>query len=374
MDDPTASKDLLARIMASPQFAPVDSLRPILQYLFERSLEPNSVPPKEYEIAVQAMHRPASFNPKTDPIIRVNMAAIRARLCSYFEGPGRNEPVCVSIPKGQYRLCYFERGPQEGGTERPSGSLDACKRFWKPYLSGHVPNILVYSELLFFRDSRGNYVRSIYVNDRATGLADLKERFPEMPVAGLKPSFHFASAGEMRAILEMEHTFYEMHVPLKVRNSRFFSWAEVQRSNLILLGSSRTNMFLDSLQGKECFVISGDCIHNVEPRPSEESRYRGQQFMDGKLERLVEYAVVTRRPGVVGESAVTLIASNHGRAMQGAGETLACEERLGTLLEGMGYGSSSPLPPHFQILLRVDMIDFDEEVVSVECVAHRVLD
>src|ERR1035437_10136387 len=177
----TAHKELLDRIVASPQFAPADSLRRMLQYLFERSLDPAGGPPKEHEIAVQALRRRTSFDPKIDPIVRVNMAAIRARLRAYFEGPGRNEPLRVRILKGQYLLSFQESGPLNGGAEHSTGTLEtlntleALQKFWKPYLSGQASNILVYSELLFFRDDRGNYVRSIYVNDRPTGVAEMKE-------------------------------------------------------------------------------------------------------------------------------------------------------------------------------------------------------
>ena len=373
-NDSSAQRQLLGRVLQSPQFATVESLRRILKYLFDRSEDAGNAPPKEYEIAVEGLHRPASFDPKTDPIVRVNIAAIRTRLRNYFEGPGRSEPVCMTIPKGQYRLCWQERGAQRVGTDRVPGTTEACDRFWRPYLSGGAPNILVYSELLFFRDNRGNYIRNIHVNDRTSGITDLKRELPEVPVDELRPSFHFASAGEVKAILALERTFFDMQLSLNVRDSRFLSWADVQKSNLILLGSSRTNTFLSALQGEECFVISDKCIDNVDPRGSEQKRYEGQRFMEGRLEREVEYAVVTRRPGVLGESAVTVIAANHGRAMQGAGEALASEEKLSAILEAMGYGPGVQLPARFQILLRIDMLDFDEEIAWVEYLTHRGLD
>src|SRR6266851_419392 len=166
VNDVAAQRELLGRIVASPQFAPADSLRRTLHYLFDRSQEPNVGPPKEHEIAVQVLRRPTSFDPKIDPIVRVNMAAIRARLLAYFEGTGRNEPLRLRIPKGQYLLCFQERGPLAGEAEHSAGTLEALQKFWKPYLSGYASNILIYSELLFFRDERGNYVRSIYINDR----------------------------------------------------------------------------------------------------------------------------------------------------------------------------------------------------------------
>jgi hypothetical protein len=361
-------QELLRRVLSSAQFAQAESLRRILQYLAARSQEGSAISLKEHEIAVSAMGRPATFDPKTDPIVRVSIASIRERLRTYFDGEGRDEPLRLVIPKGQYRLCFVKPGLKERTPQAETRPLAACKALWEPYLSGNASNILIYSELLFFRDERGNYVRNIYVNDLATAAADMQKRFPEVPVTRMEPSFHFVPAGEAKTVRSIQGLFRDMGVPLEVRISRFVSWSELQRSNLILIGGSRTNMFLNALQGNEPFVMTADSILNIAPQPGEDAVYGGQPFLDGKLERRLEYAVVTRRPGVVENTAVTLIAANHARANEGAGAFLTRESNVASLLEVLGS-----FPPHFQVLLRVDMIDFDEEVVNVEYLTHRVV-
>jgi hypothetical protein len=45
-----------------------------------------------------------------------------------------------------------------------------------------------------------------------------------------------------------------------------------------------------------------------------------------------------------------------------------------SLLAHMSLGRDVAMPDHFQVVLRVDMIDFDEEVVEVEYVTHRVIE
>jgi hypothetical protein len=140
-----------------------------------------------------------------------------------------------------------------------------------------------------------------------------------------------------------------------------------------LLGSSRTNSFLDSLQGGNNFVITADEIRNLEPHEGEERVYVGQRYMDGKLEKVVEPVVVTRRPGLIRGTVVTMISANHGRAIEGAGNFLALEADLARVLESSGLSGTQDLPEHFQLLLRVHMVDFDEEVVNVERISHRVI-
>jgi hypothetical protein len=173
----------------------------------------------------------------------------------------------------------------------------------------------------------------------------------------------------MHGVLLMVQIFHRMNVDIEVKNSRFVSWSTIERSNLIVVGSSRTNSFVNSLQGEEQFVIAADSIKNLNPRPGEPTSYRGHRFTNGKLERVVEYALVTRRQGLVGDSAITLIAANHGRAMEGAVQFLTREDKVAGLLDILG----GELPPHFQVLLKVDMIDFDEEVINVEYVSHRIV-
>src|SRR5687767_15493477 len=128
---------------------------------------------------------------------------------------------------------------------------------------------------------------------------------------------------------------------------------------------------MDTMQGPKGFVLTASTIENAQPRPGEATPYTGTRYLDGKLPRFTEYAVVTRRPGLVPGSAVTIIASNHGRALQGAGDLLTIEPQVQALLEAMGLGPSDPVPERFQALFKVEMIDLDDEVVSVSYVAHR---
>lgn len=368
-----AEHRLLQRVLESPHFAQAASLRRTLGYLCERSDDKGEAQPKEYEIAVQALGRHPSFDPKTDPIVRVSIAAIRQRLHAYFDAEGRAESLRLEIPKGIYRAVF---SPVPGGgvaacDVQPAQS--ASRRFWEPYLSGQVRNILVYTDVLFFRDDAGNYLRNIYVNSLAAGAQEICRRAPAEAFQNLKPSYHFVSAGEVQAMLALVRLFARMSAPLDVCNSRFTSWNELRSSNLILLGSSRTNAFLDALQAGNNFVITADSIRNLEPREGEEAAYTGQRHMEGKLEKALEPAIVTRRPGLAPGAAVTMIAANHGRGIEGGAQFLGIDNDLASVLESADFGPDESLPPHFQLLLRVHLVDFDEEVIFVEHVSHRVI-
>jgi hypothetical protein len=367
-----AQQELLRRILASPPFAHAERLQRILRFLFDRTRHEGDPPLKEYDIAVGALGRPESFDPKTDAFIRVSIATVREKLRAYFATEGQHERLCLTVPKGQYRVRFVDLGASAAEGETPAPPGLAVRKFWQPYLGDAASNILLYTELLFFRDGRGNYFRNMYENDPAADPEKLKRHLPDAAPGGIRPMLHFVTGGEMHGALSLMRAFHEMGSSLLVKNARFVFWADIRRANLIALGSSRTNPFVSTLEGEECLITGPESIENLEPRPGEEPSYPGQRRMSGNLERMTEFTLVTRRPGPVGNSAITLIAANHGRALEGAVQFLTREDKLSGLLRILGAGTGN-LPEHFQVLLRVEMIDFGEELIEIEYVTHRVV-
>lgn len=368
MANDVARQQLLNRILASREFAHAHTLKRILAYLCERAAE-GGKPPKEYDIAVQAMGRPESFDPRTDPIVRVSVASVRDRLLAYFATEGQHEPLRLAVPKGKYLAVFTEAAP----AAETKSIEHALRQFWKPYLAGEAPNVIAYTEPVFFRDDKGHYIRDWYVNDPGAA-GRLTSRMKRAGYGTLEPSFHYLSTGEVHCMLSIARLFHETRVPIETRNCRISAWNELRAANLILLGSPRTNAFLDSLQSGGGFVITADRIENRARRPGEKPYYKGRRYLDGKLVRMTEYALVTRRAGLAPGRAVTLIAANHGRAIEGAGHFLTLEDRVESVLRAMGLADAAELPPCFQMLMRVETIDIDDEVAGVQCVAHRVLE
>ncbi|MCC6589086.1 MAG: hypothetical protein IT168_20480 [Bryobacterales bacterium] len=363
---------LLNRILASREFAHAHMLKGILWFLVERAIDPEAAAPKEYEIAVEAMGRPSSFDPRSDPIVRVSLASIRARLVSYFALEGRNEPVRLTIPKGQYAVV-FERDLSSNTPGDAELVLQPVQRFWQSPASEAGGTVIVYTEPLFFRDDAGHYVRDWHTND-IEGENHLREWLPTGALAELHASYHYLSAGEVNCMLSLSRMFQELNVPVETRNSRRSSLKELRHYNLILLGSPRTNAFLTALQGDEPFAIDSERILNRKPKGNEPLHYEGVRRLDGCLMRMTEYALVTRRPGISPGRAVTMIAANHGRAIEGAGHFLTMGDKVHQVIEDMGLRDSEELPSRFQLLIRVETMDIDDEVIEVKCIATRILD
>jgi hypothetical protein len=99
----------LDRILASTAFAEAERARRFLRHVVERKLEGRDGEIKESTIAIEVLGRNASFDSKSDPIVRVEAGRLRDRLGAYYEAHGGADPILISLPKGRYVPEFTER-------------------------------------------------------------------------------------------------------------------------------------------------------------------------------------------------------------------------------------------------------------------------
>lgn len=104
--------DHLDQALSSPLFPKAERQSRFLRFVVDAALQSPEATIKEFEIAVAVYDRPADYDPRTDPIVRVEAARLRARLREYYEGTPP-ERVRIDIPKGQYVPLFIavEGGP-----------------------------------------------------------------------------------------------------------------------------------------------------------------------------------------------------------------------------------------------------------------------
>jgi serine/threonine-protein kinase len=115
--DPEAVRQQLFRIVDSRMFRNAERLRAFLRFVVEETLAGREGGIKEYAIACEVCGRAASFDPKTDPIVRVDANRLRSRLESYYQNEGTDDPVLISLPKGAYIPVFSERPASIGRTD-----------------------------------------------------------------------------------------------------------------------------------------------------------------------------------------------------------------------------------------------------------------
>lgn len=99
----------LRRVTTSAAFGKAPQLSNFLRYVVEAVLAGKAEFLKGYTIATEALRRDASFDPQTDPIVRVEAGRLRAALGRYYEQEGRRDPVVIELPRGSYVPTIRER-------------------------------------------------------------------------------------------------------------------------------------------------------------------------------------------------------------------------------------------------------------------------
>jgi hypothetical protein len=95
-------REAIERLLASGIFDRSPNLAIFLRYVCARYFEGRLEDLREYNIAVEALGRPANFDQKRDAIVRVEAHRLRKRLQQHYAGRGADEPVYVELPAGSY--------------------------------------------------------------------------------------------------------------------------------------------------------------------------------------------------------------------------------------------------------------------------------
>jgi tetratricopeptide (TPR) repeat protein len=93
----------VARILGSRHFAKAERLKRFLRFVTEETLKGLSTELKETVIGIEVFDRHvATYDPRMDPIVRVQAGRVRAKLADYYMLEGASDRVLVELPRGQY--------------------------------------------------------------------------------------------------------------------------------------------------------------------------------------------------------------------------------------------------------------------------------
>jgi serine/threonine-protein kinase len=113
--DKAARQQQLDRILSSATFRQVDRLKRFLSFIVRESLEGRGDQLKEYVVGVQVFDKDSSFDPRADPIVRVQARRLRARLGRYYREEGGNDATVIELPKGGYAPVFRPREAAASG-------------------------------------------------------------------------------------------------------------------------------------------------------------------------------------------------------------------------------------------------------------------
>ena len=107
LENPTAIsssevREELQRILTSDLFAKSPRLGNFLRFIVDSTLKGEGQQIKEYLIGVEVFGRSSSYDPRTDPVVRVEAGRLRSKLADYYRAAGQTAPLLIELPKGRY--------------------------------------------------------------------------------------------------------------------------------------------------------------------------------------------------------------------------------------------------------------------------------
>jgi TolB-like protein len=113
------------KVIRSEMFVHSKRMQRFLSYTVDQALQGKDDSTKEYSVALAVFDKPQSFDPRLDPIVRVEAGRLRSKLQQYYEGPGLADPIRIRYKKRSYVPHFEHRSPEERFLSRryPDGSV-----------------------------------------------------------------------------------------------------------------------------------------------------------------------------------------------------------------------------------------------------------
>jgi Tol biopolymer transport system component len=100
----------LERMLGSETFRGAERSKTLLSFIVEEAVQGRTDRLKDYTLGAEALGRGDQFDPRVDPIARVEASRLRSRLDMYYATEGAGDALRISLPKGGY-VPQFEARP-----------------------------------------------------------------------------------------------------------------------------------------------------------------------------------------------------------------------------------------------------------------------
>jgi len=407
--------DELDRILASPPFTQAQRLSRFLRYVVERLIHGEGDSLKEYLLGTAVFDKDESFDPRTDPIVRVEAGRLRAKLKEYYASEGRDDPILIDLPKGSYvpvvrrkgaaipeaaeaatpvgpnrwkaatislalllAVVFFYWGAAEYRRGRianpdvePSRTLATPPELlplWKPFIAPGSKNYAVFGSPIFFASPRYSlFLRPHRINEAANLTSDrelllLQERFG--PLAG--PRYDYALMRDAIALHRLTAFLVGNGVSLAAMAAHEAVWDSIKDGNIIFLGAPRMNPLMQHLPVRQDFEWDADQnIRNRNPQPGEQEIYSTPSH-----ENVVSYAVVAALPGLRPDREILMLAAHGGPGTQAAVDYVTRVETVRAINDKLKLSDKGERK-HYQMLLRI-YVD-QGAPVKTEYITHHMI-
>lgn len=383
---------LLQRVLWSRPIERSARVRDFLAYVCERTLLDPEVEIHEQEIGCRVFGRRPDYDTAVDNVVRVTATLARKKLEQYFSSDGASEPWILEIPKGQYTPVFREQSAAvESGTARPASppgpliflaacapllgilALWACVALWmerkaarseletSPSLNGLWSQLLpeggaadlvvmdsslsLFQELQQHQLTLAEYLQpGAWMHGESLGSSPALKAFVRRTVER-----RLTSLGGVTTAFRIAQLAASRHTRISILSPRDFNIRQMKSDNVILLGSSIANPWVNVLEDRLNFRFGFDKVsrfayfENRNPRPSEAKTYT--------TDAQISYCQIAFLPNPTRTGSVLLVSGAEVEGTEGGGEFVTSERSLAQLRSLAGVGSQDRLP-YLEALLK----------------------
>jgi len=395
------------RILRSQTFLGSATLRRLLSFLAEKAASGEADQLKEYTIAVDALEKPSSYDPRHDSAVRIQIGRLRQKLAEYYRTEGKDDPLIIDLPKGHHfkltcgprtaittesahsrsnsrakQLLAWSAAPMwlilifslalagysivtVRHTEAVSSPIDTrwtpdLEDLWRPFVATNRPMIIAIEDLLFaeFQTGAGSYYRDKAFNEwsgvlRSPAVRNLQKTLKN---PNTQPSRYFTAFGEVNAAFLIGRVLGAREPNISVMKTSELSWQQLADNNVVFVG---VRAFFDArLRAMplplELVSVNGG-IRNLHPKPGEPELFL-DRFSTAPTEEGEVYAIVTHLPGPLGNSEVESFMSNRAAGYVGAVQWFT-DPNFARILVANLIKSYGKIPRYYQVVLKVEFKD-----------------
>ncbi|MCE5310996.1 MAG: hypothetical protein LLG20_25425 [Acidobacteriales bacterium] len=395
-----AERTLVQRILSSQCFEKSARMRDFLAYVCERALNDPQAEIREQDIGCAVFGRPADYDTNQDNIVRVNAAHLRKKLETYFASEGSAEPLVLELPKGQYRPLFRLRSETDAAPKVILSAPDdrvLQRRVWILACLSVVLALLCVGlavtlflrarsvtepaggpaqHALWSRLFQNGRSTSVVLSDSSLGLTqDLigkavplseyihPDIWRQAPSLASRPEAQVAA----RFAARRRHTdMSSVHVARRIVAlagsdqsrvalyfARDFSLRQMKSDNVVLLGSRRTNPWVEIVESRMHFRFGFDqttrqaCFENPLPLAGELQRYANDPS--------TSYCQIAFLPNVGSAGNILVISGTDVEGTEAGGEFLTSEAGLTNLRKRLPSDRTGQFP-YFEALLKSNRI------------------
>jgi hypothetical protein len=407
------AREQIQKLVRSDLFRFSELQRRLLIYLSDKSLSGEADQLKEYTIAVDALGKPESYDPRRDSTVRLQSSKLRQKISEYYRTAGQSDAVLVDFPKGRFALVFRYREPSpppvpdQIGSRRQRVALasiaalavilaglcvywgtalyrlkrqnavaaealtPALKEFWSPFRNNEVTLICVGAPLFIRLPQSDLLLRRSEVNSwdeaKNSGLIGKLNRL--FPGQTPEPWRRFTGVGEAGGAVLIGNLLSTGGLHLYFADSDDLTWNEIGEHNVVFVGPSKFISQIKDLPVMRDVVLEPSGIRNLKPRAGEpaflEDEYTDVQHQNGHT-----FALISRLPGLHGNSEILILGGTWTEGTFAAAQYLTLENDVAELLSKIRLPSGA-LPRYFEAVISVTTEG--STPVQVSYVFHHVL-